>query len=156
MSDDWTMPTIPVSCGAIITDEQNRLLVLKPSYKSGWTIPGGIMEGDGESPWDGCRREVREETGLEVTEGRLVVVDTRPGKDGAQLGLRFLFHCGTVTPAQAKAIEPQAEEIEDFRFVPLDEALELLRKPVRRRVRAGFDARHCVYLENGRPVDGVS
>lgn len=149
------MPSLPVSCGAIITDARGRLLVLKPSYKSGWTIPGGMMEADGESPWQGCRREVREETGLEVATGRLVVVDTRPGKDGEPLGLRFLFHCGAITPAQAKSIRLQADEILEHRFVPLDDALELLRKPVRRRVRAGFDAEHCRYLEDGRPVDGV-
>ena len=36
----------------------------------------------------GCRREVREETGLEVTAGRLVAVDTRPSKaDGRILSL---------------------------------------------------------------------
>ena len=88
----WTPPELPVSAGAILLDEQGRLLILKPTYKSGWTIPGGVMEADGESPWDACRREVLEETGLEVDEGRLVVVATRPGKDGAKLGLRLLLH----------------------------------------------------------------
>lgn len=146
---------IPVSCGALLRDERGRLLVLETTYKSGWTIPGGIMEADGESPWDGCRREVLEETGLTVTSGRLVVVDTRPGKHGAPLGLRFLFDCGTLTPAETRRVRLQAEEIRSHRFAPVDEALDLLRKPVRRRVVAGLRATHCVYLENGRPVDGV-
>ena len=76
----FLIPSVPVSCGCLLFDEAGRLLVLKPTYKKGWTIPGGIMEDDGETPWDGCRREVREETGLEVTAGRLVAVDTRPSK----------------------------------------------------------------------------
>lgn len=154
--EDGIVPEVPVSAGAILLDEGARMLVLKPTYKSGWTIPGGIMEADGETPWEACRREVLEETGLDVAGGRLVCVDTRPGKDGAKLGLRFLFHCGSVTPEQAAGVVVDPLEVEDHRWVPVDEALELLRKPVRRRVRRGLQARHCVYLENGRPVGGVN
>jgi hypothetical protein len=55
------LPAIPVSAGALIFDRAGRLLILKPVYKSGWTISGGVMEADGESPWEACRREVRED-----------------------------------------------------------------------------------------------
>ncbi len=147
---------IPVSAGAILLDQRGRLLILKPTYKSGWTIPGGIMEANGETPWEACRREVLEETGLHVTEGRLVCVDTRPAREGRKLGLRFLFHCGQLRPEQVADIAIDPFEISDYRFAPVDQALELLRKPVRRRVRRGLRARRCVYLENGRPVDGVN
>ena len=64
-----SLPGIPVSAGALIFDRAGRLLILKPTYKSGWTIPGGVMEADGESPWEACRREVREETGIDVAAG---------------------------------------------------------------------------------------
>ena len=40
-------PGIPVSAGALVFDRAGRLLILKPTYKSGWTIPGGVMEADG-------------------------------------------------------------------------------------------------------------
>lgn len=151
----YVPPEIPVSAGAIILDDVGRLLVLRPGYKEGWTIPGGIMEAGGETPWEACRREVLEEVGLVVDEGRLVCVDTRPAHDGRKLGLRFLFHCGALRPEHAAGITLDRMEIEDYRFAPIDEALTLLRKPVRRRVRRGLAARHCVYLENGRPVEGV-
>src|ERR1700690_3992226 len=58
---DDAIPAIPVSAGAMIFDRSGRLLILKPTYKSGWTIPGGVMEDDGETPWQACQREVREE-----------------------------------------------------------------------------------------------
>ena len=32
---------------------------------------------------------------------------------------------------------------------------DLLRKPVRRRVAAGLEAEHAIYLENGRPAPGI-
>jgi hypothetical protein len=49
---DELVPRIPASSGALIRDRKGRLLILKPTYKSGWTIPGGIVEADGETPWE--------------------------------------------------------------------------------------------------------
>jgi hypothetical protein len=70
-------------------------------------------------------------------------------------GLRFLFDCGTFADSELQAITLQAEEIDDYRLVELDEAGELLSGPIRRRVAAALGAEQCVYLEDGRPVDGV-
>ena len=130
--------------------------MLKPTYKSGWTIPGGVMEANGETPWAACQREVREETGLIVTTGRLVALDTRPAKTRKAMGLRFLFDCGMVSDAQAASITVQASELSEFAFVEPAEALTRLRPAVSRRVAAALAAPHCCYLEDGRPVAGVS
>ncbi len=150
----FVLPRIPASAGALLFDEGGRLLVVNPTYKAHWTIPGGIMEADGETPWEACRREVREEVGLEVTSGHLVVVDflrPRPGKPG---GMRFLFDCGVLAPDAIAAIVLQEEELSEHRMVGRPEALELLSGPLRRRVSAalGRPAGACVYLEDGRPV----
>ena len=153
---DLELPAIPVSAGALIFDGADRLLILKPTYKSGWTIPGGVMEADGETPWEACRREVREETGIEVREGRLACMDFRRPRPGKPGGIRFLFRCGALGDEDLAAITVQAEEISEYRFAALPEALPLLRKPIRRRVRAATDGRRLVYLEDGRPVPGVT
>jgi 8-oxo-dGTP diphosphatase len=149
------LPAVPASAGALIFDRAGRLLILKPTYKSGWTIPGGVMEADGESPWDACRREVREECGLEVRGGRLACVDFRPASARQPAGIRFLFDCGPADDADLAAITLQAAEIAEYRILPLEEALPLLRPRIRRRVRASARGRRCVYLENGRPVPDV-
>ena len=146
------IPAIPVSAGALIFDREGRLLILKPTYKSGWTIPGGVMEADGESPWAACRREVREETGIEVTRGRLAAMDFRRPRPGRPGGIRFLFDCGKVSDEALAGLTLQPEEISEARFVRLPEALALLRDPIRRRVRAATGSRRMVYLEDGRPV----
>jgi 8-oxo-dGTP diphosphatase len=153
---DAELPAVPVSAGALIFDRAGRLLILKPTYKSGWTIPGGVMEADGETPWQACQREVREECAIEVRGGRLACVDFRPGHGGRLGGIRFLFDCGAADDAAFDGIEVQAEEISEYRLVPLEVALELLRVPLRRRVRAATRRRRCVYLENGRRIDAVS
>jgi ADP-ribose pyrophosphatase YjhB (NUDIX family) len=149
-------PAIPVSAGALIFDQAGRLLILKPTYKKGWTIPGGVMEADGETPWDACRREVREECGIEVRGGRLACVDFRPVRPGHPGGIRFLFDCGPASDAALAAITVQPEEIAGYQLVPLDDALALLRPPIRRRVRAVSQHRGFVYLEDGHPVPGIT
>jgi hypothetical protein len=50
----------------------------------------------------------------------------------------------------------QPEEISAYQLVPVRAALDLLRKPIRRRVKAAWRTRGTRYLENGRPVPGVS
>ena len=153
---NWLPPEIPISAGAMLFNQDGHLLILKPTYKDGWTIPGGAMEADGETPWEACQREVYEETGLSVTSGRLAAVDSRPAKARSKLGVRFLFDCGVVTAADEKRITLQPSEISEYRFAPQDEAMRLLRKAVRRRVKRAWHAKQCVYLENGREVDGVN
>ena len=153
MSEEASLPRIPASAGALIWDRKGRLLVLNPTYKGGWTIPGGIVEADGETPWEGCRRETLEETGLVVERGRLVCVDflrPRPGRPG---GIRFLFDCGRLDDDTLDGVVLQAEEISEHRLAAIDEALSLLSGPVRRRVRAAVKKPNRVrYLEDGKRV----
>ena len=156
MTDDeppFVLPRIPASSGALIFDEDGRLLIVNPTYKAHWTIPGGIMEADGETPWEACRREVLEEVGLHVGRGRLVAVDflrPKPEKPG---GMRFLFNCGVFPTSSLAAISLQEEELSEYRLVDPDTALELLSGPLRRRVGAALAAPDgCVYLEDGRAV----
>ena len=147
------IPRIPASAGALVWDRKGRLLILKPTYKGGWTIPGGIIEADGETPWEACRRETREECGLEVRHGRLVCVDflrPRPGRPG---GMRFLFSCGTFRDSALSGIVLQEVEISEYRLARVDQALRWLSGPVRRRVTAAVNnSGKLRYLEDGRPV----
>jgi len=148
-------PAIPASAGALIFDRAGRLLILKPTYKSGWTIPGGVMEADGETPWEACQREVREECGIDVRRGQLVCMDFRRPRPDKPGGIRFLFHCGAIGDERLAAIVIQPEEISAYQLAALPEALPLLRHPIRRRVQAAISARGLVYLEDGRPVPGA-
>lgn len=154
-SEGLALPTIPVSASALIFDRSGRLLILKPTYKSGWTIPGGVMEADGETPWQACRREVHEECGVELRRGRLACMDYRRPRPGRPGGVRFLFDCGSFGDSYLAAITVQAEEISEHQLVTLPAALRLLRRPIRRRVRAATSSRALVYLEEGRRVAGI-
>ncbi len=57
--------------GAVIRDADGRLLLVQRGHepaKGQWTVPGGHVE-PGESDAEALRREVREETGLDVEVG---------------------------------------------------------------------------------------
>jgi 8-oxo-dGTP diphosphatase len=151
----YEVPRIPGSAGAMIFDRAGRLLILKPSYKPRWTIPGGQIEADDESPWEACRRETFEECGLRVERGRLACVDFLRSRADRPGGVRFLFDCGVLDDQALSAIRLQAEEIVEYRLVELEEAFALLSGPLRRRLRKAAGAKRCRYLEEGRAVDGV-
>ncbi|QJG66892.1 bis(5'-nucleosyl)-tetraphosphatase [Mycoplasma phocoenae] len=60
------MPKTVKSCGGIIFDQNNEMKVLIVKHKEGhWGFPKGRVEGD-ETELETARRELREETNLEV------------------------------------------------------------------------------------------
>ena len=65
-------PTFTVSAAGIITNEKGQVLLLDHVLRpvSGWGVPGGFMS-RGEQPDEALRREIREETGLELADIRL-------------------------------------------------------------------------------------
>lgn len=72
-----TQKTFTVSAAAIITNENGEVLLLDHVFRpaSGWGIPGGFAV-YGEQPEDALKREIREETGLELRDIKLVRIRT--------------------------------------------------------------------------------
>ena len=58
---------------AVITDDRGRALLIQRRDNHHWEAPGGVLE-LAESIHDGLRREVREETGLDVEPSALTGV----------------------------------------------------------------------------------
>jgi hypothetical protein len=66
-----------MAAGALFRDEDGCVLLVDPTYKPTWGLPGGAVEKE-ESPHAACRREVAEELGLDRVPGRVLVVDWVP------------------------------------------------------------------------------
>ena len=83
--DDRRYPSRPlVGVGAVIL-ERGRVLMAqrgKQPFEGWWSLPGGLLE-LGEALADGLRREVREETGLEVQPLGVLEVFERIVRDAA-------------------------------------------------------------------------
>jgi 8-oxo-dGTP diphosphatase len=73
---------------AAIIDKEGRILCVRMNYATrAWTTPGGRVE-LGESPLDALKREVLEESGLDVVPGELVGVYSKPYKNDIVLFFR--------------------------------------------------------------------
>ena len=75
-----SLPRKRMAAGMLVLDERARVLVVKPTYRDGWLIPGGGggRRGAGET----CRREVAEELGIALPVGRLLCMEYLPAYDG--------------------------------------------------------------------------
>lgn len=88
-----------------------------------WVQPGGHID-PGETPWEAARREVAEETGLDVSfldgEPELAHVSVHDVPDGhVHLDLRYLFDGGDADPA------PPPDESQDVHWFAWPEAVEV-------------------------------
>ena len=74
-----TQPRFTVTAGAVVSDERGRVLLLRHVLRkgSGWGLPGGFLKAS-EQPEEAVRRELREETGLELDTVELAFVRTLP------------------------------------------------------------------------------
>jgi ADP-ribose pyrophosphatase YjhB (NUDIX family) len=147
------MATPRVAAGALILDPHGRVLLVKPTYKDGWDIPGGYVE-PGESPAAACARELAEEIGLRWQAGRLLLVDWAPHpKEGDKL--LFVFDGGTL--GHAGEVTPDGVEISEARFHEPGELSGLMPERLSRRLAAALATAEVgesdVYAENGtRPT----
>ena len=91
-----------------------------------WTVPGGKQE-FGETMFDGAAREVKEETGLEVSDLELFSANDDMQPDRHYVTLLFIARSCSGEP---RVMEPEKED--DWQWFPLDDLPENLYSPTRR------------------------
>ncbi len=135
--------------------EDGKLLIVKPTYKDHWGIPGGIVDAL-ESPRATCLRECREELGIEVELSHMAVIDWQDEPAaGAHDSFQIVFIGVPLTEAQKAAILLPEKELSEWRYVAIGEALGMLSDRVAPRVKVALDHAHlqaAVYCENGVKV----
>lgn len=149
-----TLPRKRMGSGALFRDAAGRVLLVEPTYKDHWELPGGAVDGD-ESPLDAAVREVREELALTVTLGRLLVVDWVPPRPGRTEGVMFVFDGGVLTPATTARIRLPADELRSWAWCTAAEAEQRLSPLLARRTAAATAAAAdgaTSYLQDGNPI----
>jgi 8-oxo-dGTP diphosphatase len=134
-------PALTTDC--VIFDPEGRVLLIRRArepYVGDFALPGGFVE-IGETVEEACRREAKEETGIEVGPLRLVGVYSDPHRDPRGHTVSVAF--ATVLP---RAVQPKegsdaasAEWVKDWRKLAIAfdhaailEDAERLVKPPRR------------------------
>ena len=114
-------PALTVDC--VIFDPQGQVLLIRrknPPFKDAYALPGGFVD-VGETVEDGCRREVREETGLSVKDLQLLGVYSDPHRDprGHTVSAAFLTQLSKPQVPKAGDDAAAAEWVCDWRTHPL-------------------------------------
>ncbi|MER7412750.1 MULTISPECIES: NUDIX domain-containing protein [Streptomyces] len=141
-----------VAADVLLRDPSGRVLVVNPTYKPGWDLPGGMAEAN-EPPKDAVHRELMEELGIGVPLLGLLVVDWVAPHGPWDDQLAFVFDGGTLEDEQTGRLRPHDDELSEIAFVTPAEASGRLRDHVRRRFEYALEA-----LVGGRPLylhDGV-
>lgn len=141
-----------VAADVLLRDPSGRVLLVNPTYKPGWDLPGGMAE-ENEPPERTVARELDEELGLEVTLRGLLVVDWVPPHGPWDDQIAFIFDGGVLDAAEE--LHPQDEELSEARFMTLDKARELVGARMRHRLDAAvraLDEGRSAYLYDGAPA----
>ena len=124
---------------AFITDPEDRVLLVKPASRDEWGFTGGWVD-RGESPHEGCAREIKEEIGLDLQVGGLLVLDWLTGTGYVAEPLTFyLFDAGVVDGPHL--VRPRAGEIEAFGFFAPEQAIARCGEFNRGRLTLALEAR---------------
>nr|ARU08079.1 hypothetical protein [uncultured bacterium] len=143
-----------MASGMLFRDDTGRVLLVEPSYKEQWEIPGGAVD-ENESPWATVSRELTEELGMRRPVGRLLVVDyVHPEGDWPE-AVMFVFDGGVLAQSDVDAMVFADGEILSAGFYDLAEARKLLKPRLAGRVEAAISALRqgtTVLCEHGRQI----
>ncbi|GAA4807950.1 NUDIX hydrolase [Actinomycetospora chlora] len=145
-----TFATPRVAAGALFVNPTGQVLLVHPTYKDTWDIPGGYVE-RGESPAAACRREVLEELSLDREPRRLAAVDWAPNdREGDKL--LFVFDCGPLGQDEQR-IKVDGHELDRWDWVAAEQLDDYLIPRLARRIGSLLQggAQGGAYFEHGVP-----
>ncbi len=140
------MPTHIVAVAGVVTNEKEEVLMVK-TYNAGWVFPGGQVE-EGENLIEALKREIWEESGIEVETGELFCVTSNTAKHPGFNGVREVptkvmldFVCRKIGGTTRSS-----EENSESGWFRKEKVLSMIESP-------GIMERYKAYLEyQGRPV----
>ena len=141
-----------MAAGVLFRDRVGRVLLLEPSYKPNFEIPGGAVDAD-ESPWGTATRELAEELGWDRPLGRLLVVDYVRPQDSRPEGVVFVFDGGVLDDTDLVGMVFGDGEILSAGFHTLVEARDRVKPLLADRLAAAMEAVEqgvTVLCEQGR------
>lgn len=126
-------PFILAGATVIVRDAAGRILMQQRSDNGVWALVGGAME-IGETLEECARREVWEETGVQIEEVTLLTVLSGPEFFHIYPNGDQVYNVAAVFTAQVDAAEPRPDGVESLKaaFIPPDQLPEPVDDPVYR------------------------
>lgn len=132
------LPRHFVSVAGIVINGEGRILVVKRRDNGEWQPPGGVLESD-ETIEEGLRREIQEETGIEVHIDRLTGV-----YKNMNLGVVALVFLCELSGGTLRT----SSETEDVRWMSTQEAESTMSPAFAIRVRDALDGTATVAIRS--------
>jgi len=147
-----TVPKRRMTACALFFNEKHEILIVKPTYRDDddWLIAGGTVDLN-ESPFEACKREVREELGVDFPVRQLLCIEYQSLQGAKTESLHFIFYGGVLSERQVQQIKLPTDELSDLRFCKLDEAMKLLSPRLGERLvfaLAALEQRRTIYVED--------
>ncbi|MDO8618192.1 MAG: NUDIX domain-containing protein [Candidatus Uhrbacteria bacterium] len=98
-----------IAVWGIVLDQHQKVLLCHRTDQDLWNLPGGGLEA-GETPWEGCIREVKEETGFDVVIEKVTGLYFKPETDEMGMAFRCQITGG------AMRLNDEADQIKYFAF----------------------------------------
>lgn len=140
-----------VGADVLIRNDRGEVLLVNPSYKPDWDLPGGMAEAN-EPPHAAAERELREELGLDLRLDVMLVVDWVAPHGPWDDSLMFIFNGGVLDGEKIASLRVADSELTGYRFYSPEDAATVLRRYVLNRLIhaiAANDEERTRYLLNG-------
>lgn len=149
-----SLPRKHMSAGVLLRREDDRILLVEPSYRPNWDIPGGVVYPD-EASW---RTAVREELGIERSLGLPLVIDHVPADGQMPKGIAWIFDKGRIDDAVVDILALTDPEIVSADLYPPAEITGKVSASLARQLNVAVEAAAKgggpVLCEDGLPVTG--
>ncbi len=143
-------PEKRVSSIGFILNEEQKILLVKPSYYKFWHLPGGFVD-EHESPPEAIQREILEEINLNLEPSRLMMVDYETGGEQTKEVLVFIFDFGIVDKQKFNGLKVDNAEIIEYGFFDKEQAMKLVGPERSKRLEICYQAHgndEFYYLNN--------
>ena len=143
---EWVMPAHIIAGAGIVINDTEEVLMVK-THNQGWVFPGGQVE-VGENVIDAVKREIMEETSVEVEVGEVFCIASNTGKYPGYNGVKEVptkLMLDFICRAKGGLPRPSDENSESMN-IPKDKVLDMIKAPA-------IVERYKAFLEyTGRPT----